>query len=69
MMLPRLYQSLDTLTGSTFEVFSLPVVMAATFFALVPMLLVYLFLQRYFIQGVERSGLVEKGKSGGHPQN
>lgn len=59
MMLPRLYQSLDTLTGSTFEVFSLPVVMAATFIALVPMLLVYFFLQRYFIQGVERSGLVE----------
>ncbi|SDX06949.1 carbohydrate ABC transporter permease [Paenibacillus sp. CF384] len=59
MMLPRLYQSLDTLTGSSFEVFSLPVVMAATFMALLPMLLVYFFLQRYFIQGVERSGLVE----------
>ncbi|MET3547367.1 carbohydrate ABC transporter permease [Paenibacillus cellulositrophicus] len=59
MMLPRLYQSLDTLTGSSFEVFSLPVVMAATFLALIPMLVVYLFLQRYFIQGVERSGLVE----------
>ncbi|QHT63079.1 carbohydrate ABC transporter permease [Paenibacillus lycopersici] len=59
MMLPRLYQSLDQLTGSKFEVFSLPVVMAATFISLVPMLLVYLFLQRYFIQGVERSGLVE----------
>ncbi|MBO7748455.1 carbohydrate ABC transporter permease [Paenibacillus sp. MWE-103] len=59
MMLPRLYQSLDQLTGSKFEVFSLPVVMAATFVSLVPMLLVYLFLQRYFIQGVERSGLVE----------
>ncbi|RAP75236.1 carbohydrate ABC transporter permease [Paenibacillus montanisoli] len=59
MMLPRLYQSLDTLTGSSFEVFSLPVVMAATFMALLPMLFVYFFLQRYFIQGVERSGLVE----------
>jgi multiple sugar transport system permease protein len=59
MMLPRLYQSLDQVTGSSFEVFSLPVVMAATFFTLVPVLIIYLFLQRYFIQGMERSGLVE----------
>lgn len=59
MMLPRLYNSLSTVKGSNFEVFSLPVVMGATFVVLLPMLLVYLFLQRYFIQGVERSGLVE----------
>ncbi|SEM60735.1 carbohydrate ABC transporter permease [Paenibacillus sp. OV219] len=59
MMLPRLYQSLTTITGSNFEVFSLPVVMGATFVCLLPMLIVYLLLQRYFIQGVARSGLVE----------
>jgi len=59
MMLPRLWQSLDQLTGRSREVFSLPVVMAATFLVLLPILLVYLFLQRYFIQGVERTGLVE----------
>jgi multiple sugar transport system permease protein len=33
--------------------------MAATFLVIVPLLLVYLFLQKYFIQGVERTGLVE----------
>ncbi|WP_274362123.1 carbohydrate ABC transporter permease [Paenibacillus thermotolerans] len=59
MMLPRLYQSLDQMSGRSFEVFSLTVIMAATFLVLLPMLIVYLFLQRYFIQGVERSGLVE----------
>jgi multiple sugar transport system permease protein len=59
MMLPRLYQSLNEVTGRSLEVFSLPVVMAATFLVIAPLLVIYLFLQKYFIEGVERSGLVE----------
>ncbi len=59
MVLPRLYQSLDETTGRSFEVFGLPIVMAATFLVIVPLMVIYLFLQKYFIQGVERSGLVE----------
>lgn len=60
MMLPRLYQSLnETAATHGMETFGLPTVMAATFLVIVPLLLVYLFLQKYFIQGVERTGLVE----------
>lgn len=35
------------------------VVMAATFLVILPVLLVYCFLQKQFIQGIERTGLVE----------
>ncbi len=35
------------------------VVMAATFLVIFPVLLIYCFLQKQFIQGIERSGLVE----------
>lgn len=60
MMLPRMWQSLDQVTaGRTREIFSFPVIMAATFLVLAPILVIYTFLQRYFVRGVERSGLVE----------
>ncbi|KIL39956.1 hypothetical protein SD70_17095 [Gordoniibacillus kamchatkensis] len=60
MMLPRLYESLnETSATHGMETFGLPTVMAATFLVIAPLLLVYLFLQKYFIQGVERTGLVE----------
>jgi multiple sugar transport system permease protein len=60
MMLPRLYQSLnETSATHGMETFGLPTVMVATFLVVAPLLLVYLFLQKYFIQGVERTELVE----------
>ncbi|MDF2838231.1 MAG: transporter permease, partial [Paenibacillus sp.] len=33
--------------------------MAASFLIIMPLLVVYLFAQRWFIEGVERTGLVE----------
>lgn len=60
MMLPRLYQQLDQLTsGRAGDQFSITIVMAATFLVILPMLILYLILQKQFMKGIERSGIVE----------
>jgi multiple sugar transport system permease protein len=40
-------------------VYAEPIKMAASFLIILPLLIVYLFAQRWFIEGVERTGLVE----------
>ncbi len=61
IMLPSMYQSLTAdlvLVQSADEILVTEgVVMAATFIVILPVLLVYLFLQKRFIQGVERTGI------------
>ena len=42
-----------------FELFNNAMYMAATVICLLPILIVFAVVQRYFIQGVERTGLVE----------
>lgn len=62
-MLPSIYekyqQSAAELTQNADAVITEGVVMAATFLVIVPVIIAYCFLQKQFIQGVERSGLVE----------
>ena len=62
-MLPSIYEkyyaAAAELTTNSNNIITEGVIMAATFLVVVPMLLIYCFLQRQFIQGVERSGLVE----------
>src|SRR5690606_24311612 len=40
-------------------IFDQPIKMAASFLMILPPLLLYMFAQRYFVEGVERTGLVE----------
>ncbi len=62
-MLPSIYekyqQSAAELTQNADMVITEGVVMAATFLVIIPVLIAYCFLQKQFVQGVERSGLVE----------
>ncbi len=60
--LPSLYEFLkrslqqDSIVSDTFTLEG--VVMAATFLVILPILIVYLFLQKKFMEGIERSGLI-----------
>ena len=62
-MLPSIYekyqQSAAELTQNADMVITEGVVMAATFLVIIQVLIAYCFLQKQFVQGVERSGLVE----------
>lgn len=65
-MLPQMYSFLEMLSNATTEdavtlkmIFHSGVVMAGTALATLPLLVMYLFLQRRFMQGIERTGLVE----------
>ena len=41
------------------SVFDEPIKMATSFLMILPPLVLYMFTQRYFVEGVERTGLVE----------
>lgn len=61
--LPMMYESLETAQrlgemADAEYVFSEAVVMAGTFLVILPILIMYLLLQRRFMEGIERSGLV-----------
>jgi multiple sugar transport system permease protein len=68
-MLPSMYEMMkmekqtlpfDPLTMTTVErTLNEAVVMAGTVIVILPLLITYLFLQRHFLQGIERTGLVE----------
>ncbi len=65
-MLPQMYTFLETLTNAATEqavmlkmIFHNGVVMAGTALATLPLLVMYFILQRWFMQGIERTGLVE----------
>jgi multiple sugar transport system permease protein len=55
----KFYQAAVDLSQSADTVITEGVVMAATFLVILPILVVYSFLQKQFIEGAERSGLVE----------
>ena len=62
IVLPSMYQSLTAETILMVEsideiLVTEGVVMAATFIVILPVLVIYLFLQRQFMQGVERTGI------------
>ena len=61
--LPTLYQNLEALSKQAASpemeiIYNEAIVMAATFLVILPVLIVYLILQRKFMEGIERSGLV-----------
>lgn len=65
-MLPQMYNYLEMLSNAATEealtlkmVFHTGVVMAGTALATLPLLVMYFILQRWFMQGIERTGLVE----------
>jgi multiple sugar transport system permease protein len=58
MMLPLLGQSINTMSGGATAVPDMATVMAACVLVLLPVLLVYLELQRYFMKSIERTGIV-----------
>ena len=65
-MLPQMYTYLEMLSNAATEealtlkmVFHTGVVMAGTALATLPLLVMYFILQRWFMQGIERTGLVE----------
>lgn len=55
----KYYQAAADLTQNVNATITEGVVMAATFLVVLPVILVYCILQKQFIQGIERSGLVE----------
>ncbi len=62
-ILPSLYEAFQIITEDTEMLeeilrFNDAVIMAATFLVVLPVLIIYAVLQRYFVQGVERTGLV-----------
>ncbi|GGD66221.1 carbohydrate ABC transporter permease [Paenibacillus nasutitermitis] len=61
MQMSRLGQELDNLmlTAELPAYMAEPIKMAASFLTILPPLLIYLFAQRYFVESVERTGLVE----------
>lgn len=61
VQMSRLGQSLDSLIQSSGlpQYLAEPIKMAASFLTILPPLLIYLFAQRYFVESVERTGLVE----------
>jgi len=68
-MLPGMYAQMklvkeafvrDPITGQLYpKILNEAVVMAGTVIVILPLLLAYLLLQRYFMQGIERTGIVE----------
>ncbi|NSW90802.1 MAG: hypothetical protein HPY74_09070 [Firmicutes bacterium] len=63
-MLPSIYDTFKKVVDSLesakiIAMVTEEVVMAATFLVVLPLLIVYLFLQRQFVEGIERTGLVE----------
>jgi multiple sugar transport system permease protein len=69
-MLPQLFRLLralqntpemakDMMENEFYMMFNDAMAMAATVVCLVPVLIIFAVVQRYFIQGVERTGLVE----------
>ncbi len=60
MRLSVLFASLNTETGGEAnEYFNEALSMAATFLSVLPMLVVYVFTQRFFVESIDRTGLVE----------
>ena len=60
MRLSVLSPSLDTATGGqASELFNEALVMAAVFLVILPPLSIYLFTQRFFVESIDRTGLVE----------
>lgn len=60
LRLSILWNSLNELTGGQAnEIYNQPLVMAACFLVILPPLILYMFTQRYFVEGVERTGLVD----------
>ena len=63
MLLPKLYNSMKDATDATqsilenTELYTEGVAMAATFLAVIPILIFYLFFQKQFRQGIETSGI------------
>lgn len=63
MLLPKLYNSMKDTTDATqsilesTELYTEGVAMAATFLAVIPILIFYLFFQKQFRQGIETSGI------------
>ncbi|PYI57490.1 carbohydrate ABC transporter permease [Paenibacillus flagellatus] len=58
MMLPLLGQSINTMSGGATAIPDQATVMAACVLVLLPVLLLYLELQRYFMKSIERTGIV-----------
>lgn len=60
LRLSILWASLNEITGGQAgEYFNEPLVMAACFFIVLPPLVLYLFTQRFFVESIERTGLVD----------
>lgn len=61
IQMSRLDQSLDNLirTSELPVYMAEPIKMAASFLTILPPLIIYMFAQRYFVESVERTGLVE----------
>lgn len=59
LRLSMLWWELQSVFGSEVnELYNEPLVMAASMLVILPMLVVYIFAQRYFIEGIERTGVV-----------
>ncbi|AEE95250.1 carbohydrate ABC transporter permease [Mahella australiensis] len=58
MILPQMGFNLGQIGYETVEKFNAAVVMAGTFLVVLPLLIVYIILQRQFMEGIERTGLV-----------
>ena len=60
LRLSILWNSLNEITGGQAnEIYNQPLIMAACFLVILPPLILYMFTQRYFVEGVERTGLVD----------
>lgn len=60
LRLQILQQGLQEITGGAAgEIFNEPLVMAACFLVVIPPLVLYLFAQRFFVESIERTGLVD----------
>ena len=60
MRLSVLSPSLDQVTGGQAgELFNEALVMAAVFLVILPPLSIYMFTQRFFVESIDRTGLVE----------
>ena len=58
MLLPGLWRQFDQVVGGAVENLSITVPMACSILILLPMIILYAVLQKGFMQGIERSGLV-----------
>jgi len=60
LRLSILQQGLQEVTGGEAgEIFNEPLVMAACFLVILPPLILYMFAQRFFVESIERTGLVD----------